>query len=119
MTIQPPLPLFREGTLFGTILTYSYETPWAEGRIEAVDQHALRAMITVCALLQDSQSWPDLASSEDDDARWEAAMDRLGITQADLDRHSSGPWMIETPDGSRHDISMPFFDAQGFVTWRW
>jgi hypothetical protein len=119
VNIRPPLSLFREGQLFGTIVTYSYETPWAEGWFEAVDQHALRAMIAACELLRDSQSWPDLASSEDDDARWEAAMERGGITEADLDRHRDGPWMIEMPDGSRHEIFLPIFDAEGFVTWRW
>ena len=119
MTVQTPLHLFLEGKLFGKIVTYGYETPWAVGRFEAADQHALRSMIQVCALRDDCESWPDLASREDDDARWQAALERRGITQADLDRHSSGTWTIETPDGNQHEIFLPFFDEDGFVTWRW
>ncbi|MDQ3814542.1 MAG: hypothetical protein M3347_11400, partial [Armatimonadota bacterium] len=115
---QPPLKLFLDGKLFGTIVTYGYETPWAVGQLEAADQNHLRPMIEVCELSAEIESWPDLDSRKDE-ARWQAALDSRGITEADFDQHSNGPWIIETPDGLQHEIFLPVFDRQGFVTWRW
>jgi hypothetical protein len=117
--MEPPMNLFLEGKLFGKIVTYGYETPWAEGKFEATNEEHLRSMIEVCELLAEIESWPDLDSREEDDERWQAAMIRRGITEADLDRHSDGSWMIETQDGTKHEISLPVFDRKGFVTWRW
>ena len=118
VNFDPPMHLFLEGKLFGKIVTYGYETPWAVGKFEAADESQLRPMIEVCELSEEIESWPDLASNEDD-VRWQAALDKRGITEADLDRHSSGLWVIETQDGMRHEIFLPVFDRKGFVTWRW
>ena len=119
MIIKLPLKLFLDGTLFGKIVSYDYETPWAAGQFAAVNENHLRSLIEVCELSEEIESWPDLVSREEDDERWRAAMDRRGITEADADQHLNGPWIIETQDGTRHEIFSPVFDRKGFVTWRW
>ncbi len=119
MNLNPPFMLFLQGELFGMIITYGYDTPWAVGRLEAVDVNHLRSMIEVCEFSAEVESWPHLVSVEEDDERWRAALDRRGITQFDLEQYSDGPWLIEMQDGTQQEIFLPLFDHKGFVTWRW
>ncbi|MEZ0372737.1 MAG: hypothetical protein ACAI44_26840, partial [Candidatus Sericytochromatia bacterium] len=94
------------------------ETPWASGKFEPAETDAVRRMIEVCELSEEIENWPKSESA--DDARWQAALQARGITEADADRHLEGPWMIQTPDGTQHELpSPPVFDRQGFITWRW
>jgi hypothetical protein len=119
VNLKPPLKLFLQEQLFGTIITYGYDTPWAVGQIRAVDANRLCSMIKVCELLAEVQSWPDLVSVARDDERWQAALVSRGLTQSGLEQYSSGLWVIETQDRIKQEISLPVFDKEGFLTWRW
>ena len=119
MCIEPPLELLRNGHLFGKIVTYGYETPWATGTIEAVNPSHLQQMIALCQFLETVESWPELDSDEAEESRWQLALEQRGLSQEDYDHYSQATWLVQTQDGTQHAIFAPHFDPAGFVTWRW
>lgn len=118
--MKTPMTLWLGTSVCGLISSYGYETPWASGRFEPTDADQHRRWVEACELETEIETWPEDDTPAAEEARWQAALIRRGITQADLDSRSRGPWQIEAPAGSKAQIlSPPCFDRQGFVTWRW
>jgi hypothetical protein len=119
VTFTAPFELLLEGRPVGTIVSYGYDQPWAMGRFDPLDAEWRQRMVAVCKHNHEVFSWPQSASRAADDARWEAALARRGITDADLALHGEGRWSLRLGDGTLYPIDFPDFDAEGFVTWRW
>src|SRR6266700_245638 len=65
-----PMPLKRDGAQIGMIIDYSYETPWASGRVEFADP----AQADRCEECIEYERWEAEAQDlPEDDAEYDAA----------------------------------------------
>lgn len=118
--IPTPMALYLNQQLYGQILSYGYETPWASGLFEAADPRAGLRLIQICTFYTDLEDWPDLDCPAAEDQRWENTLIEYGLTQADLDFYNTATWLIQAADLQEYTLpAPPVFDAQGFMTWRW
>jgi hypothetical protein len=115
--IRPPLDLMFDGVRFGRITSYGYDQPWAMGRFEPADVEMHRRLVESCELAAEIEQWPDLAADEDE-RRWNEALERRGLVHGDTGRLHDGRWTIRLDAGER-EVFPAEFDRAAFVTWRW
>ena len=111
MDLSVPMRLFLGEVLFGEIISYFYETPWADGKLVPEDNQQLLGMIEATELANEIESWPDDENDEDDEL-WNAALKRRGITDEIVNQQTFGPWYVETQDKKRHPISQVMFEKK-------
>jgi len=114
------MPLKRDGAQIGMIIDYSYETPWASGRVEFADP----AQADRCEECIEYERWEAEAQDlPEDDAEYDAAClreaARRGLSPADIALFRSGDWTITTSDGDVHDVPSLEFLGDAYVQWRW
>ncbi|HEY9877983.1 MAG TPA: hypothetical protein V6D29_05980 [Leptolyngbyaceae cyanobacterium] len=116
--MKPPFKLLLDEEEIGSLVTYGYETPWATGQLEPVQQERQQWLINICEYL-DWISAIAAASEEEEDSQCNAELSRRGLTDQAVDEYYRGDWIIQLDDGTRYPVSPPRFYADGFVEWRW
>ncbi len=119
MPNKAPMELSLNDDFIGTIVTYQYATPWAEGMFEPANETQHARLIAACEFLIWVETSEDRGSVEADDKAYFAELARRGVTEADVDTLTKGRWKIMLKDGQPYSISWPQFDKEGFITWRW
>ena len=118
--IPTPMALYLNQQLYGRILSYGYETPWASGRFEASDPRVGLRLIQICHFYAQVEDWTELDFPAAEEQRWQTALIEYGLSQSDLDLYNSAIWLIQAADLQEYTLpAPPVFDAQGFMTWRW
>lgn len=117
-SFQAPMRLLCDGEPFGTVTTYSYETPWATGHFEALNQGLHERCMQACAFLQWVNNMPDELSDDEADRLYEQELTRRELAEDDLRWCSSERWAIVTDDREEHFVNSLFFEDD-FVQWRW
>jgi len=76
-----PIELHLEGVKVATILSFSYETPWASGKVEFVDDSLLQKLIAVTSVSSFDIEMDELGLEDDEEEKvWEAKLIELGIS---------------------------------------
>src|SRR5438105_480664 len=114
MSFEAPLRLLRNHQMFGTITTYEYATPWADGKLIAVqkDQHDR------CILISSFLDWIEAQSSDLSDEQYDQELSKRGLSQEDLQQWWT-QWSVVTNDQEEHPVSLLRFYENGIIEWRW
>ncbi|MFE3190036.1 hypothetical protein ACFXHA_13580 [Nocardia sp. NPDC059240] len=120
MDLGTPMQLYRDQQLVALITSYSYDQPWASGRVDDLDPDRGARSERAAAYLQWFNTHEDLP--EDDDAYDEVCaheMARHGTTSADVDWCTGGTWTIRTRDGIDNRVYSLDFITDHRIQWRW
>ncbi|MBD9657587.1 hypothetical protein IB239_22390 [Pseudomonas sp. PDM12] len=117
--MKTPIDLKLDGKSVATISSFSYETPWATGRVEFKEQSLFRKLVSVSSLSSFDLEMDELGVEEDkQEELWESKLKELGISWADFELKDDGRWSISPCDGHARPIYSPHFYETGFIDWR-
>jgi len=114
-----PIDLELDGKTVARILSYSFETPWATGKVEFEDQFLLLKLLAVSSMSTFDIEMDELGLDDEEEERmWEAKLKELGITGEDLKLDRDGRWTISSEETRSQPIYSPRFSHSGFMNWR-
>ena len=117
--MNTPIELQLDGVKVATIHGFSYETPWATGKVEFVDDSLFNKLVAVTSMSSFDLEMDELDLEDEEEERmWDAKLRELGITWDDLKLDRDGRWSV-TPSGSEsQSIYSPRFFESKFMDWR-
>ncbi len=110
--------LFLNDEPVATLHDLRLETPWSTAQARFSDAavgDTLERVARFRAFDQQLESL-DLPEDEEED-RWEAKLDELGLSHADLGLDFDGQWSVVMEDGTRQEVRSIRFE-DGVVQWR-
>ncbi|MBV1874270.1 MAG: hypothetical protein KUG80_05795 [Gammaproteobacteria bacterium] len=117
--MNTPIELQLDGIKVATILSFGYETPWATGKVEFLDDSLFNKVVAVTSMSSFDLEMDELGLEDDEEEKmWEAKLIELGISWQDLKLDRDGRWSV-TPSGSEsQSIYSPRFYESKFMDWR-
>ena len=119
VTMNTPIELILDGITVGQILSFSYETPWATGKVELKENSLFHKLVAVSSMSSFDLEMDELDLEDDEEEKmWEAKLKELGITWEDLKLDRDGRWTAIPNGGESQPIYSPRFYEQGFIDYR-
>ena len=119
ITMNSPIKLHFENNPVATIHNFSYETPWASGEVEFMDQPFFQKLVCVTAMASFDVELEELNLSDaEEESLWDKKLSELGIDEDDLELDGDGRWSVETRGGEKQDIFAVQFYENGDLRWR-
>jgi hypothetical protein len=117
--MKSPIKLFLDNKEVATIDNFSYETPWASGKIQFHENELFIKLVNVTSMLtfdleMDELNLPD----EEEEKQWESKLSELNLTWADLDLEKDERWAVQARDSDKQNIYALRFYDNGIVEWR-
>lgn len=112
------MQLSHRGVMLGSLVQYSYETPWASAQLITLDTTIIPRYAAIDAFLRWNEALPDDLPIEEADAIFYQELAMRGLDAAFLDSFLGG-WQVRMADGEIRKIRLPSFGADGWLTWRW
>jgi hypothetical protein len=120
MVFQAPMQLRHNNEPFGTITTYSYETPWATGHLVAHNKDLHDRCLAICSFIQwILETDSDNLSEEDSDKLYDHELASQKLTEADIHWYDTAEWTIVTSNGEEHSAYSLSFSTNNLIEWRW
>lgn len=117
--MNTPIDLKLDGKTVARITTYSYETPWATGKVEFEDQYLFKKLIAVSSMSSFDLEMDELGLEDDEEEKiWDSKLGELGISWEDLKLDHDGRWAVSSVDSDSQPIFSPRFYESGFMDWR-
>ncbi|WP_417440855.1 hypothetical protein [Idiomarina sp.] len=117
--MNTPIELQLDGVKVATILSFTYETPWATGKVEFEDDSLFKKLVAVTSMSSFDLEMDELGLEDDEEEKmWEAKLSELNLSWQDLNLARHGRWSV-TPRGSDLQlIYSPRFYESKFMDWR-
>ena len=117
--MKTPIKLIFEGNQVATISNFGYETPWASGKVDFINEELFEKLVKVTLMLSFEFEIEDLGlSKEEEEKMWEAKLAELKICWEDLDLDQDEKWLMEPSGGEKQNIYALRFYKNGFMEWR-
>ena len=114
-----PAKIFYKGDLVAKLNSFSYDFPWAYGRVSFREEHLFKKACAVTSISDYDLELEALDLSEEDEEKaYTAKLSELGLSEKDLDLDDDGKWSVQVEDKERLVMRAIRFDEKGFVEWR-
>lgn len=117
--MKTPIELKLDGITVGEILSFSYETPWATGKVKFKDNSLFEKLVAVSSMSSFDLEIDELGLDDaEEEKMWETKLKELCITWEDLKLDRDNRWSVIPNEGNSQQINSPRFSEQGFIDYR-
>ncbi|PHS62153.1 MAG: hypothetical protein COB09_15695 [Thalassobium sp.] len=117
--MKTPIELKLDGITVGEILSFSYETPWATGKVKFKDKSLFEKLVAVSSTSSFDLEMDELGLDDaEEEKMWEAKLKELCISWEDLKLDRDDRWSVIPNGGESQPIYSPRFSEQGFIDYR-
>ena len=117
--MNTPIELLLDGISVGKILSFTYESPWATGKVELKENALFHKLVAISSMSSFDLEMDELdLEDEEEEKMWEAKLNELGITWEDLKLDREDRWSVIPNGGELQAIYSPRFSEQGFIDYR-
>jgi hypothetical protein len=117
--MKTPIKLLFDNNPVATIISFGYETPWATGKVEFLDQAFFSKLISVTAMLFFIYKLEELnLTDKEEEQLYEAETLKLGIASNDSELTKDKRWSIVPDHGIQQEIYAVRFYESNFMDWR-
>ena len=117
--MNTPLQLYFKGQHVGEIITFSYETPWALGKVEFDDLALFNKLVSISKFRTfDTELESKELDDDQEEVEWEKMLKELNLSYEELKMTNDENWALKESNEIKREMRALIFSENGYIQWR-